>query len=80
MINTQLNTEPRFEIKFLKSKHRIRQLPGCDHGAMIERVVVILGDGSIVPSDKKRMVAAMTNSIKDLKGKLYYCSLPKEWQ
>ena len=80
MINTQLNTEPRFEIKFLKSKHRIRQLPGCYHGAMIERVVVILGDGSIVPSDKKIMVAAMTNSIKDLKGKLYYCSLPKEWQ
>ena len=62
MISTQLNvinkllsnSEPRSEIKFLKSKRsRIRQLPGCDHGAMIEKVIVIQGDESIVPSDKK---------------------------
>ena len=61
MINTQLNvinkllsyTEPRSEIKFLKRKRRIRQLPGCDHGAMIEKIILIQGDESIVPSNKK---------------------------
>ena len=59
MINTQLNvinkllsyyTEPRSEIKFLKRKRRIRQLPGCDHGAMIEKIILIQGDESIVPT------------------------------
>ena len=75
VITTQLNginkpsfnTEPRSETKFLKSKHRIRHLQGCDYGATIEKVVVIPGDQSIVPNDKKRKVAAMTSSIKDLK-------------
>ena len=72
VLNTQLsainkplsNAEPRSLTKFLKSKHaRLRQLPGCDFGAMVEEVVVIPGEESIVPSNKKRKVASMTSIV-----------------
>ena len=37
---------------------------------MIERIVVIPGNESIVTGNKKRKVAAMTNSVKDLKSQV----------
>ena len=38
---------------------------------------MIPGDESIVPSDKKRKVAAMTSIIKDLKGNLCYHTMKR---
>ena len=73
------NTEPVSEIKYLKSKHRIRirQLPGCDYSAMIGKEIFQVMNQLIVPSNKKRKFAAMTSSIKDLRGNLCYHTLKR---
>lgn len=62
------NTETRSNCNLLKSKCKLRQIPSCDYGEIIEEVVVIAaGDKLIEPNNNnKRKLTAMTCSIKNL--------------
>ena len=75
------NTEPRSTTNKIKSKFKLRQLPGCDYRSMLEEVVVIAGDEPLLPgtpekkpkpaslttTERKRMFASISTSLTDCK-------------
>ena len=48
------NTEPRSTTNKIKSKFKLRQLPGCNYRSMLEEVVVIAGDEPLLPGTQKK--------------------------
>ena len=75
------NTEPRSTTNKIKSKFKLRQLPGCNYRSMLEEVVVIAGDEPLLPgtqkkkpkpaslttTERKRMFASISTSLTDCK-------------
>ena len=75
------NTEPRSTTNKIKSKFKLRQIPGCNYRSMLEEVVVIAGDEPLLPgtqkkkpkpaslttTERKRMFASISTSLTDCK-------------